>query len=117
MADFRWEIVELTPAQVDRGKTRDGRLRLSARPRDVELARSVADVRAALEVWRAMRDEAADAGDVLQTAEAVPVLRWALRHPVGSEERTRAEAVVDRVPEELVRALFRNPGVSGREGG
>ncbi|KIQ66694.1 hypothetical protein TR51_04145 [Kitasatospora griseola] len=60
-----------------------------------------------------MGDKAADVGDVLQAAEAVPVLSWALRHPVGSAERTRAEAVVDQAPEELVRAPFQNPGVSG----
>ncbi|KDN87209.1 hypothetical protein KCH_10300 [Kitasatospora cheerisanensis KCTC 2395] len=103
------------------GQTRDGRLRLSARPRDIELIRSVAEVRTALTGWRALAeagDEAAGVREFLRTPEALPTLRWALRHPAGSEDRVRAEAMVERMPEGMRQALHRYlPGRGGRTDG
>lgn len=84
------------------GDTRDGRLRLSSRPRDVALARAVVDVEATLSIWRRIRDEATAEPDplveFLGSQEAVPTLRWALSRPDGSADRLRASEIVEKAP-------------------
>ncbi|MGW4384404.1 hypothetical protein [Kitasatospora sp. NPDC004531] len=100
-----WPAVGQQLTCVVLGTTKDGRLRLSARPRDVELVGAVADLPAALATWRAVRDGGGAAAEFLRADDAVPVLRWALRHPAGSGERTRAEALIERAPDGVQRAL------------
>ncbi|MFD7639405.1 hypothetical protein ACFV4P_02005 [Kitasatospora sp. NPDC059795] len=96
-ADRDWPPVGRRLACLVLGDTKDGRLRLSCRPRDVELGRSVADVVAAVAAWRTVCDAESEVavGEFLRTADAGPTLRWALRHPAGAW-RTRAEAMVER---------------------
>jgi hypothetical protein len=64
------------------GYTRDGRLRLSARPRDVSLSASGINVGEALRDWISVRDagqsDAQRMTDFLQCTYATSVLRWAL---------------------------------------
>ncbi|MEV6601716.1 hypothetical protein AB0M36_33410 [Actinoplanes sp. NPDC051346] len=104
-----WPEVGETLLCVVLGSTRDGRLRLSSRPRDVALARAVVDVEAALSIWRRIRDEApAETGllmEFFESQEAVPTLRWALGRPHGSPDHSRAFEIVEKAPDWLRRKL------------
>jgi hypothetical protein len=90
------------------GGRRDGRLNLSCRPRDVELARSVADVREALAEWRTIRDEVRVGGrlpEFMRSPDAVAVLRWALRRPADSPDHLGASELLADAPVGLARAV------------
>ncbi|MFD8597816.1 hypothetical protein ACFV1L_22705 [Kitasatospora sp. NPDC059646] len=74
----------------------------------------------ALTAWIALAevgDEAAAVREFLRTPDAVPTLRWALRHPAGSKNRERAQALVDRLPDNLRQALQQAASTAGRPGG
>lgn len=95
------------------GYARDGRVRASSRPRDVALVRAVSDPGAAISVWIRVRDggfiDPSDREGFFASPVAVPTLRWALRHRVGSMDRTRASEVLAEAPEDIVRKV-REPG-------
>ncbi|BCL16869.1 S1 domain-containing protein [Micromonospora sagamiensis] len=87
---------------------RDGRLRLSCRPRDVAYAAAVSDLEAALTLWRKVRDEGvgrAEVEDFLAPRDAEATLRWALRRPVGSVDHSRVVEIVAEAPGWLVDRL------------
>jgi hypothetical protein len=95
---------------------RDGRFQGSARPRDIALVSAVDDPRAALEAWRAIRDDtSAGPGErarFFASPDAAALLRWALRHPAGSPHRTRAAEILADAPEDLVRDVGDDQGPS-----
>lgn len=84
------------------GYTRDGRLRLSSRPRDVDLAETVPDLAGALRHWIAVRDAGvADEGAMSQflgSSYAIPVLRWAMRDRPTSDNYKAAQRAVPLLP-------------------
>ncbi|MFB9584891.1 hypothetical protein OG590_36600 (plasmid) [Streptomyces goshikiensis] len=83
------------------GQASGGRLRLSSRPRDIELAKSVADVAIALTAWRLVRDDEEGAGGLAkfwQSLDVVAVLRWALCRPAHSVDHVRATEIVASAP-------------------
>lgn len=82
------------------GKAGGGRLRLSSRPRDIELANSVVDVVIALAAWRLARDDEEGVGlaEFWRLPDVVAVLRWALRRPAHSRDRARAVEIVALAP-------------------
>ena len=81
------------------GVTRDGRLRLSLRPRDVTLVESVPDPAGALRTWHALRRGDPDTVRAFQgSVEARALLRWALAHPAGSPDRELGERLLTRPP-------------------
>ncbi|MFE0592568.1 hypothetical protein [Micromonospora echinospora] len=96
----RWPGVGDVIPCVVLGHRRDGRLRLSCRPRDVAYASDVSDLEAALTLWRKVRDEAgrAEVEDFLASRDAEASLRWALRRPVGSVDHSRAVEIVAEAP-------------------
>lgn len=104
-----WPGVGATLPCVVLGGTRDGRLRLSSRPRDVALARAGLNVEAALSTWRRIRDEATVEDDLLvdffESQEALPTLRWALDRPHGSADHSRAIEIAEKAPDWLKRRL------------
>lgn len=104
-----WPGVGETLLCVVLGGSRDGRTRLSSRPRDVALARAVVDVEAALLVWRRIRDEATlEAGplaEFFESREAVPTLRWELNRPHESTDHSRASEIFEKAPDCLKRQL------------
>jgi hypothetical protein len=102
-----WPAVGQVLPCVVLGTRQDGRLRLSCRPRDVALARTVADVPAALTAWRAVRDDPGRLGEFLAAADAVPALRWALRQPFGTRDRERAAEIVAAAPAALAGEIQR----------
>jgi hypothetical protein len=91
------------------GVTRDGRLRLSSRPRDIELVRAVLNVESALAEWRQVRDDPSGGEghlrQFLRSRDAVPTLRWAKSRPSGSIDRVRALEIIAKAPESLLRDL------------
>jgi predicted RNA-binding protein with RPS1 domain len=91
------------------GRSRDGRIRASMRPSDVQLARSVTDPDRSLRDWIRIRDEGfADISErdaFLASPETSPLLRWALGQRAGSRDRARAMEIVSDTPENLKRWL------------
>lgn len=91
------------------GYTRDGRLRLSSRPRDVNLAEAVPDLTVALQSWV----EARKAGEsneqymrsFLRKPYALPVLRWAIRDRPNSENYKAARWAAEILPPEMRKEL------------
>lgn len=104
-----WPVAGETLMCVILGDTRDGRFRLSSRPRDVALARAVTDVKAVLSTWQGIRDEGIrDEGrlaEFFKSGDAVPTLRWALSGPDGSADQTCASQIVAKAPDWLVKKL------------
>lgn len=104
-----WPSVGTVLMCVVLGHAREGRLRLSARPRDIRFASAVEDVEQALLMWHHIRDDATSDKvrilDFLETPEAVPILRWALCRPRESTDYSRASEIVREAPEGLARRL------------
>jgi hypothetical protein len=105
-----WPAVGAKVQCVVIARRRDGRLALSCRPRDVALARAAPDPVSALEAWRRVRDDGSrDPGlrsEFLASENAVPVLRWALRAPEGSPDRTLASEMVATATGPLARRVL-----------
>ncbi|MGW6746258.1 hypothetical protein ACWGDX_36925 [Streptomyces sp. NPDC055025] len=83
------------------GQASGGRLRLSSRPRDIQLANSVVDVAIALTAWRLARDDEEGAGGLAEfwrLPDVAAVLRWALRRPAHSRDHARAVEIVALAP-------------------
>lgn len=104
------------------GYTNDQRLRVSARPADVSLVRSVTDPAVALQAWTELQKAFPPDDTVLRrfldASYAHAVLRWALRHPDGTVTRASALRLLSLAPE-AVREGFEpgeNEGI-GKHGG
>jgi len=94
------------------GYARAGRLRLSLRPRDLALADSVDDVRAALRHWIHVRDLGQDdpiaMEEFLSFSYAVPVLRWAVNHSSNSRNHNIAMWGLGLLPPEVAANIVQN---------
>ncbi|GHJ13365.1 hypothetical protein TPA0908_13600 [Micromonospora sp. AKA38] len=93
------------------GYSRDGRIRASARPRDIALVAAVSDPESALMAWVRIRDQGfADSRDrarFIESADAIPVIRWALRHRIGTADWNRASEILSDAPDRLKREVYR----------
>lgn len=96
------------------GYTRDGRLRVSTRERDLGLVGSLANPADALQAWQAVRSAETGDTEVLeqfyQSPSAPALLRWALKHPTYSEEHKRALDLLSKAPKDLQTKLLGDAG-------
>jgi hypothetical protein len=104
-----WPRVGESMTCVVLGYARDGRVRASSRPRDVALVRDSREPGGAISAWIRVRDhgfsDPSDKEVFFASPDAVPTLRWALRHRVGSLDQNRALEVLADAPEEIVREV------------
>lgn len=87
------------------GYTNDGRIRISARPRDVTLIESLAEPMAAMEEWRAIKETSTRnviaRNYFYKSPNAPALLRWALRNPPSSADRNKALELLSTAPVQL----------------
>jgi hypothetical protein len=105
----RWPTVGENLTCVVVAHRRDGRFQGSSRRRDIAFVGAVDDPRAALAAWGSIRDDESagppEKARFFALPEAVPLLRWALRHATGSPDRRRASEILADAPAELVREV------------
>src|SRR5689334_12700076 len=114
IADFPMQADEW-PAVGDRiravvlGSNQDGRLRLSARRRDIVLIESSMDPASALEEWQRVKNSDSSEAELLaqfyRSSNARALLRWALSHDPSTAEYMRAREVLSLAPDEIREGL------------
>lgn len=109
-----WPAVGEPVVGVVLGYTNDERLRVSARPSDVSLVRSVADPAAALREWAKLQRTFPPDDTARRRFFGAPyareVLRWALKHPEGTAPHTNALRLLPFAPDELREAITSDEG-------
>lgn len=104
----RWPAIGQEVVGVVLGVTDDQRVRLSLRPHEVELARSVVDVREALGTWGRISSGEVDDDERLQlirTRDGLSVLRWALGEHEDSATFQDAIRVLSVAPADVIADL------------
>jgi hypothetical protein len=104
LTEEEWPVDGTSLRCVVLGYTRDGRLRLSSKPRDVSLSESGINVREALGHWISVRDagESHPEGMVefLRLSYATSILSWALQDRPSSANYKIARWAVSLLPPE-----------------
>jgi predicted RNA-binding protein with RPS1 domain len=96
------------------GRTRDGRLRLSMRPRDLKLVAALHDPEAAFLEWRNIERNLEDRWikeKFYGSPNAVALLDWALSHPTHSSAHKQATNLLSGAPAALHARLSRDMSV------
>lgn len=99
-AEDVWPPVGAWIRAVVLGYYRDGRVRLSSRPRDLLLTESVDDPAVSLDRWKMLDHvDGVAKREFYGLREARPLLAWALAHAPGSDEYEKALRVISSGPE------------------